>query len=200
MTEPLATGDNYVLKVVSEEARAALLVACMRAHGMHIKGPIRAKHVFMDCVHVSCIVCSGDLCTPKTVRIPLSRNIKLTEIPHIPVLLPPPVPDMALLIQLLTQPIAMLALGGMLLLSYAVYVQNAVTDQLLALVGGRESGVPTFLFYAAWIAHAVESFVAWVVAVRLKNCTIWGALRWSVPAFLVGFPVLSQVLRLQKKK
>ena len=92
-------------------------------------------------------------------------------------------------------------MGGMALLTFAVAIQNDVTDLLLTLIGGRASKWPEMLLIAAWAAHAFEAIVCMVVCAGLPRTKPDPnmAMRWAVLTFLVGFPVLRHVLAMQPK-
>ena len=70
----------------------------------------------------------------------------------------------------------------------------------LTLAAGRKAGLAAVAGVALGLSLIGIAAAAGLATLIAASPMIWGALRWSVPAFLVGFPVLSQVLRLQKKK
>jgi hypothetical protein len=102
----------------------------------------------------------------------------------------------ALARRLLLQPVALLAVGGMALLTFCVAHESAYTDTLLALVGGRQPGA--LVLTAACAAHVGEAMIAHHnVATRLRAGTGAEQLAWCLLVMLVGFPVLRHVLALK---
>lgn len=196
MTAVLATGDHCILQVLSEEAFASLLLACIREHGLLTIPPIKVKSAFSDSVHVTCVVCYGKVCKQMTVRVPFSRSIKsIAELgQHHLGLLPEPSPDRRLAMRLLMQPYALAASGGMLLLTTCVTVQSGPTDALLWLIGGRDSFVPLLLLIVGWLSHIVQALYAFVNAHYIKGCFRKGALRWAACVLVAGYPVLKFVI------
>ena len=152
-----------------------------------------------DALILGCIQCTGDLCTPCTVTVPLSRTIKAAA-ELSPALLPSAALDANLTVKMLTQPLTLMAVGGMALLTYCVVVSNSVTDVLLMLIGGRDSSMPMLVLICANIAHAVEAFIALVVCMRLPRCGLGGALGWAALVLLSGFPILRHVLKFRAPK
>ena len=101
----------------------------------------------------------------------------------------------ALARRLLLQPVALLAVGGMALLTFCVAHESSFTDTLLALVGGRQPGA--LVLTAACAAHVGEAMIAHHnVATRLRISAA-PALAWCLLVMLVGFPVLRHVLALK---
>ena len=102
----------------------------------------------------------------------------------------------ALARRLLLQPVALLAVGGMALLTFCVAHESSFTDTLLALVGGRQPGA--LVLTAACAAHVGEAMIAHHnVATRLRAGTGAEQLAWCLLVMLVGFPVLRHVLALK---
>ena len=102
----------------------------------------------------------------------------------------------ALARRLLLQPVALLAVGGMALLTFCVAHESAFTDTLLALVGGRQPGA--LVLTAACAAHVGEAMIAHHnVATRLRAGTGAEQLAWCLLVMLVGFPALRHVLALK---
>ena len=195
MTE-IAIGPA-ALSALSTEARAAIIVAAQRRHGLDVKQP-RVKRVLSNALEASVVVCDGEVCTPTTVRLALSRPIRdVGDLDSS--LLPGPMLDAVLARRLLSQPLAMVALIGTALLTCSLAVENAATDALLSLIGGRASGLPMRVCIGAWVAHAVEAAIALVTMLRTPNCGAAGALPWAALTLLVGFPVLRHVLALRPK-
>lgn len=96
---------------------------------------------------------------------------------------------------LLTQPLAWAAIGGMVALGGACWVEGPrVCDVLLMPVGGRASG--KFIFACAVLAHAAEALFALSVCKQLRM-GMRAAASWALLVLLVGFPCLRWVLRLR---
>ena len=191
-------GDEEIshpsLASLAEEARASILVACWSRLGLKVKTP-RARRLLGTGLEVVCVVCQGDLCEQVPVHIPFvgGKHVrKAADVHALHDLLPPPSPDASLACRLLTQPIALAALGGMAILTTSCLVESGVTDTLLLPVGGRANG--WFVLYAAVAAHAVEAVVAARITSRLPDGSLGAALRWACLVLLTGFPVLQHVL------
>ena len=153
---------------------AAVLVAAWTLHGFHVQRPKYADG------QLSCVVCDGDTC----------EMVKTAVSPPTALMTP------ALARRLLLQPVALLAVGGMALLTFCVAHESAFTDTLLALVGGRQPGA--LVLTAACAAHVGEAMIAHHnVATRLRAGTGAEQLAWCLLVMLVGFPVLRHVLALK---
>jgi hypothetical protein len=153
---------------------AAVLVAAWTLHGFHVQRPKYADG------QLSCVVCDGDTC----------EMVKTAVSPPTALMTP------ALARRLLLQPVALLAVGGMALLTFCVAYESAFTDTLLALVGGRQPGA--LVLTAACAAHVGEAMIAHHnVATRLRAGTGAEQLAWCLLVMLVGFPVLRHVLALK---
>ena len=130
---------------------AAVLVAAWTLHGFHVQRPKYADG------QLSCVVCDGDTC----------EMVKTAVSPPTALMTP------ALARRLLLQPVALLAVGGMALLTFCVAHESAFTDTLLALVGGRQPGA--LVLTAACAAHVGEAMIAHHnVATRLRAGTVAG--------------------------
>ena len=153
---------------------AAVLVAAWDLHGFHVQRPKYAGG------ELSCVVCDGDTC----------EMVKTAVSPPEALMTP------ALARRLLLQPVALLAVGGMALLTFCVAHESAFTDTLLALVGGRQPGA--LVLTAACAAHVGEAMIAHHnVATRLRAGTGAEQLAWCLLVMLVGFPALRHVLALK---
>lgn len=62
----------------------------------------------------------------------------------------------------------------------------------------RERIVLAIVAACAWIAHFVEAFIAVMICVELKK-PYFNTLVWCVWSFLVGYPVLSQLIAEKNK-
>ena len=192
-----ALAKNPYCAAFIERSRASILVACQKEHGLHVK-QTALKRMLPNAFEARCIVCSGDTCTPKTVRIPFSRGklvdastVKSSSLKQLLELLPPPVPDMGYTTALFTQPLAILAVIGMMLLGVSVAYEHPITNVLLTLIGGRESVMPTVVLNCALFAHAIEALFALNTAMRLSpSIGVNGVLTWAGLVFVVGYPVL----------
>ena len=191
------------LRLLSEQARASLLVESQRRYGLDVKLP-SVTRVYTTAVQVSCVVCDGGSCRRSTFRIPFVDGMSVRradELRGVPLLLPHPTPDFSLAVRLLTQPLAIAAICGVTLLTYClVSPPTAGTDALLRLVGGRASDMPVLVLLCAHAAHVVEAAIAFFEARRLvPSIGLAGAMRWSGLVLLVGYPVLRHVLALRAK-
>ena len=198
--------DKTQYSTLSEEkSRAQLMIACFYAHGLDVK-MVRVKRVLSNAVEVGCVACNGDLCMPQTVRIPFEDGATVKHATSLTTerlceLLPAnTVPTYRMMMIMLSQPLAIMAIGGMALLTLCVGYENDVTNMLLMTIGGRESGWPPIVLFAAFAAHICEAIYAFTVALRFPRCHILGAYFWAYLVFLVGFPVLRHVLRLRPSK
>ena len=127
------------------------------------------------------MLCQGDVCERRRVRVPPAAT---------------GAPDMRLLGRLYTQPLAMLAVGGMALLALCICVQSATSDQILALTGGRAIG--QWILGAALAAHALEGCLAFYICKQKLELPLAASAGWCVHVMIVGFPLLQWVLKLQK--
>ena len=125
-------------------------------------------------------LCAGDVCQRKSTKLPPHAN---------------GAPDARLLGRLYTQPLALLAVGGMLILSLCVCTDHSLSDQVLTLIGGREHG--QWILIAAVAAHLVEGSYAFYVCSKLGLSPAASAM-WCVNVVITGYPILQWVLRLQK--
>lgn len=106
-------------------------------------------------------------------------------------------PDVRLLCRIYLQPIAILALSGMALLTWCCFDENRYSDALLTLVGGRSNG--WLLLIAAHAAHLCEASVAMYSCLTGPHrLPLSAALRWSFPVCFVGYPALQWVFELNK--
>ena len=128
------------------------------------------------------IVCSGVVCEKKTIKVPAVEQLTGA-------------PDFCLVCRLLKQPVALLAVGGMLFLTYCCAVESVLTNLALSLVNGRTMG--WFILAAACIAHLAEAAYAVAVCRRL-GFSPGATARWVACCALVGYPVLQFVLKLDR--
>lgn len=130
---------------------------------------------------VAYTLCQGDVCERKTTAVSANANGSLS---------------LKLLGRLYFQPIALLAVGGMLLLSLCLCVENSVTDQILALAGGREVGM--YILVAAVVAHLLEGCFALYICTQKLRFSATVSLHWCTHVIVCGYPILQWVLKLQK--
>lgn len=144
-------------------------------------------------VRVSFIHCKDGACTEKSCSLVLCKGYtKLDEALSA-------APDARLTRRLLTQPLALLLLGGLALLGMCLLLQSQGTESFLeAVLGGRE--VAWWIFKWAYLAHMVEACCA--VLLLKKACAIptMDALHWGCLVAFVGYPVTRRVWQLRTLK
>ena len=204
MSEEVVGVSDEARRLLTERARASLLVESQRRYGLDVKLP-SVTRVLTTAVEVSCVVCEGSTCRRATFTVPYVDGMSVRradEVRGVPLLLPHPAPDLSLSVRLLTQPLAITAVCGMALLTYCLLSPpTAGTDALLGLIGGRASAMPVLVLIGAHAAHLVEASIALFVARRLEpSMGLGGAMRWALLVFLVGYPVLRHVLALRAPK
>mmetsp|Transcript_70589 Transcript_70589/g.138767 ORF Transcript_70589/g.138767 Transcript_70589/m.138767 type:complete len:204 (-) Transcript_70589:355-966(-) len=145
------------------------------------------------------IFCKGDVCEKHTFFLPLSpAKENQDRKPLIRMIVPAQMaPDARLLYRIFLQPISILAISGMALLTWCCLTHNAYSDALLSIIGGRSYGWP--LLIAGHFAHFVEASIAIVSLVQGPHrLPLTVALRWAFPTVFVGFPALQWALELNK--
>lgn len=125
-------------------------------------------------------LCQGEVCERKSLRLANATGA----------------PDGRLLKRLYTQPLALLAVGGMALLMACIRVENTASDQILSLVGGRDTA--QWILCAAFLAHAFEGFLALYICQQKLELGLAVSATWGFHVAVVGFPILRWVLKLQK--
>ena len=158
---------------------AALVLAAWSAAGLDIRA-VRGRKAG-DGFEVSFVRCKGDVCERKTLSLSASRLNGA--------------PTLRLLRHMYLQPAALLAVGGMLFLTYCCCVESELTDKVLSLVQGRAWG--WFLLGAAVVAHVWEAAYALRICLRL-SLPLLDATLWAIHVAVVGFPVLRWVLSLEE--
>lgn len=140
-----------------------------------------ASHMKVSGADVVFTLCQGDMCERKSMRAPAAAT---------------GAPDMRLLGRLYLQPLALLAVGGIALLTFCIYAESAATDQILALVGGRQ--IANWILGAALLAHMFEGCLAFYICLQKLKLGLVASAAWCAHVMIVGFPFLQWVLKLQK--
>ena len=161
---------------------AALTVAVWDEAGLHASH-VQAKGTTDGVLHAAYTICQGDLCERKSLHVPAASLSGA--------------PSLRLTHRMLTQPVALAAVGGMILLTTCCLVVSEETNRLLDLVGGREWG--WFILFAALAAHAFEGFIAFIQCLRV-GFGFAAAVQWGVLTSVTGFPILRWVLKLPTPK
>jgi len=183
---------------LSVQYHAALLSLCrLDAAALHVSRP-RVDRVDRNKLELEYTSCYGDACTTQRLQVPLQPPLTaLTDVHNRMRVIAEKAlfPPMRLL---LLQPIALLAVFGMVLLSCCCYIEGApILDMLLSLVGGRAGG--RWVLFFAWVAHAAEAVFAVVTGSKHKMPArpLCG---WAGAVLLVGYPCLGKLLALYPAK
>lgn len=185
--------SKEVSKTINDTDTAALLAAAWRHVGLGVT-QARLKAVAADRLELNVVTCSGDVCSTQLVAVPLRPPLRDVTDARQRVAsfgLAPP-------LTVLLQPVALLAMIGMATLRLILHHPSEAGDQLLLLVGGRESG--WWVWYAAVLAHVVETGYCAMLLTGNKlrrSCDTRGAVLWMACTLLCGFPVLRLVLKLE---
>ena len=159
---------------------ATATVAVWSSEGFGAKN-VQVGQLSRDHVEVSFIACRGDVCERKSLQVPAAKLHGA--------------PDGRLCLRLYSQPVAILAVGGILLLAACCFVENQATDLILKFVYGRIWGWRVLI--AAIVAHVGEATYGTVVSRRI-GLSASAAAVWFLHVLIVGFPVLQWLLRLEK--
>ena len=164
-----------------------LLVTCWSKLGLGAQRPtLRRVPSNPSVQEVQCILCVGDVCERRSFRVQAQEGKPVLST----------APDARLVCRLLTQPLALLAVGGMALLAACCAFHSTPTDAILSLVGGRQWAWT--IFYCACLAHAIEGGFAFVGCLRAPlRLSMPASLCWSCLVCVVGFPCLRFVLALR---
>ena len=164
---------------------APLLAACWAEAGFGAKRPSVSGARWPKEVECSYIDCVGDACTKRSLWVKLYSGGKGTTMPN------------GLFARLITQPLSLAAIVGMVTLGVSVFADAAepASTVLLSLVGGRELGF--YIFVAAVFAHVSEAAYCYWVLQSLRQ-PLGACLAWAFLVSLVGWPVTRRVVQLKR--
>eukprot|EP00930_Biecheleria_cincta_P059923 TRINITY_DN45635_c0_g1_i1.p1 TRINITY_DN45635_c0_g1~~TRINITY_DN45635_c0_g1_i1.p1 ORF type:complete len:183 (-),score=16.49 TRINITY_DN45635_c0_g1_i1:262-810(-) len=128
-------------------------------------------------------VWNGGVCTKKEHTVRLYSGGNLTTMPS-------KLPG-----RLMTQPLAIAAMLGMVALGYACCADSPVSNMLLTPLGGRNIGI--VILVVAVILHLAESVYCFFVIKQNLQQSVGAAMAWSFYAACVGWPVTRRVLQLK---
>ena len=180
------------LSEANKRDAAALLALAWREVGLGASQP-RLVALGADSIQLECVLCSGDTCEKRRLAVPLPTRSKPPTADELSAWLAtrldrPPVAAF-------TQPIALLAFGGILALGSLLAFPSPLTDIPLALLGGRTNGMGVFAL--AQLAHVIEALIA-LSASRQLRIRPSACAAWTGAVLLVGFPILRLLLKLQR--
>ena len=189
---PWAITRNYsqlLCSFANEQRGPSLLAAAWRHAGVGITHA-RLTAVYNDCVDLSVVVCDGDVCSSKLLRVPLNA---LTAQEWLASLSVSPPAD------LLWQPLTLLVAAAIVVFAANLFFPTSQGDTLLLLLGGRDSA--WLVAYAAVMAHVVEMAVAARMLARMRaECDARSALIWLGGTLILGFPMLRFLQQLDHQK
>jgi len=167
-----------------EALRAPLLAACWAEAGFGAKRPRVSQERWpheIECTYIDCV---GDVCNQRKLWVKLFGGGHLSTMPA------------SLFMKLLTQPLSLACLAGMITLATSCFVESEVSTVLLMPVGGRDMGF--IVLAAAVAAHLAESAYCFYVLTTALKQPLGATLAYCFLVLLVGWPVTRRVIQLKR--